>query len=148
MADTGAPLREGRIRTGLSGVDLVYYGNQRQLEYDFVVAAGADPDAIALEFSGTTAMTTDATGNLILETANGRVELQAPVIYQLVDGARHEVAGRYALKASGVVAFAIADYDRTEPLVIDPVLVYSTLLGGPARTRATASRSTVRVSPT
>jgi carboxypeptidase family protein/beta-propeller repeat-containing protein len=112
------------------GVDLVFYGNQRRLEYDFVVAPGADPGAIGLAFSGTTAITTDTAGNLTLQTTNGPVELQAPVIYQVVDGARHEVAGRYALKESGVVAFTVAEYDRRSPLVIDPVLVYSTFLGG------------------
>ena len=112
------------------GIDLIYYGNQRQLEYDFVVAPGADPRAIGLAFSGATASTIGAGGNLVLQTANGSVQLHAPVIYQLVGGVRHEVAGRYALKESGVVAFDVAEYDHNTPLVIDPVLVYSTFLGG------------------
>lgn len=112
------------------GIDLIYYGNQRQLEYDFVVAPGADPGAIALTFDGARSIATDATGNLVLTTADGQLQLQKPTIYQLADGVRHEVAGNFALQESGTVRFDVSAYDVTAPLVIDPVLVYSSYLGG------------------
>lgn len=111
------------------GVDLAYYGNQRQLENDFIVAPGFDPSVIALAFVGAKKITTDNHGNLLLQTRTGQVQLQKPVIYQLLDGVRQEVAGNYVLK-SGYVGFDIAAYDHTRPLVIDPVLVYSSYLGG------------------
>ena len=82
------------------GVDLVYYGNQRRLENDFVVAPGADPGVINLTFDGAKKVSTDAAGNLVLETAGGQVQLQKPVIYQLTDGVRQEVAGSYVLSTS------------------------------------------------
>src|SRR5215213_5779211 len=131
-----------RWRTGIStyakvayqnvypGVDLVYYGNQRQLEYDFVVRPGTDPDIIALNFEGADQLTVDAQGELVLHTRGGEIRQRKPVIYQEVDGVRHEVAGSYKLKDSNTVGFQLADYDASRPVVIDPVLVYSTFLGG------------------
>ena len=131
-----------RWRTGIStyakvayqnlypGVDLVYYGNQRQLEYDFVVSPGIDPDIIALNFEGADQMKVDAQGELVLQTAGGEIRQRKPFIYQEVDGVRHEVAGSYKLKDRNTVGFQLADYDTSRPLVIDPVLVYSTFIGG------------------
>ena len=113
-------------------VDLVYYGTERQLEHDFVVAPGADPDVIRLAFDGARNVATDAAGNLVLETPGGQLQLQKPVIYQLTDGVRRNVAGRYALKNSEAVGFDVGAYDHAAPLIIDPVLVYSTYLGGSA----------------
>ncbi len=112
------------------GIDLVYYGNHRQLENDFVVAAGADPELIRLAFDGAKLVTTDQEGNLSLQTAEGSVLLKRPVIYQTIAGVRHEVRGDYSLKNSGQVGFAVGTYDRSQPLVIDPVLVYSFPLVG------------------
>jgi hypothetical protein len=112
------------------GVDLVYYGNQRQLENDFVVAPGADARVIALAFGGAKEIAIGKAGDLLLQTANGQVQMQKPVAYQLIDGARHEVAGNYVLRNRETVGFEIAAYDHSVPLVIDPVLVYSTFLGG------------------
>src|SRR5438128_5881361 len=77
------------------GVDVVYYGNQRQLENDFVVSPGVDPKVINLAFDGAKKISTDAAGNLVLETASGQVQLQKPVAYQEVDGSRHEIDVRY-----------------------------------------------------
>ena len=117
------------------GVDLVYYGtNQRQLEYDFVVAPGAKPKAIRLAFTGMDRLTLDAQGNLILHTAGGEVLQYAPKVYQEINGARRAIAGRYVLYGKDQVGFRVAGYDRTKPLVIDPTLsvVYSTYLGGGA----------------
>jgi beta-propeller repeat-containing protein len=112
------------------GVDLVYYGNQRQLEYDFVVRPGADPNIIALNFEGADQLKVDAQGELVLHTRGGEIRQRKPVIYQDVDGVRQEVAGSYKLKDSNTVGFELAEYDASRPLVIDPVLVYSTFLGG------------------
>jgi hypothetical protein len=118
------------------GIDLVYYGQQRQLEYDFVVAPEADPRRIRLGFEGTAGTPRlEGQGSLVLPLASGEVRLHKPVLYQEVDGQRREVAGRYVLhpeadQTLAQVGFEVADYDRTRPLVIDPVLVYSTYLGG------------------
>ncbi len=127
------------------GVDLVYYGNQRQLEYDFVVHPGTDPDIIALSFEGADQLKVDAQGELVLHTRGGEIRQRKPLIYQEVDGVRHEVAGSYKLKDRNTVGFQLADYDASRPLVIDPVLVYSTFLGGSSkRPRAGYNRGRLR----
>jgi hypothetical protein len=112
------------------GTDLVYYGNQRQLEYDFVVAPGADPGKIGLHFEGVIGMALDTAGNLVLQTAGGNVVERAPVVYQDAGGVRHLVAGEYRLLDGNDVTFAVGTYDPSKPLIIDPVLAYSTYLGG------------------
>ncbi|HWT03472.1 MAG TPA: Ig-like domain-containing protein [Pyrinomonadaceae bacterium] len=112
------------------GIDLVYYGNQRQLEYDFVLAPGADPHTIALGFEGADKLEVDAAGELVLHTSGGEVRQRRPFAYQETDGERREVAANYVLKGGREVAFEVGDYDPARPLVIDPVLVYSTYLGG------------------
>jgi hypothetical protein len=112
------------------GIDLVYYGNQRQLEYDFVIAPGADPGAIHMRFAGADGLEVDAQGELVLQTAAGPVVQHRPVVYQEVSGMRQEVAGRYVLAGSGEVGFELGAYDPNRPLVIDPVMLsYSTYLG-------------------
>ncbi|RKT44452.1 SBBP repeat-containing protein [Thiocapsa rosea] len=132
------------------GIDLVFYGNPRELEYDLVVAPGADPSQIRLAFEGADALRIDAEGNLVLAVAGGEILHRAPRIYQRVDGRERAVAGHYVLLegdpadgAAGTdvvgmadagtvsaVGFVLAAYDPAEPLVIDPVVVYSTYLGG------------------
>ena len=112
-----------------SGIDLVYYGNQRRLEYDFVVAPRADPNVIELAFDGVRSMELGRGGNLILHTAGGDLVKDAPVVYQEIDGSRHTIAGRYLLD-DGQVRFEVGTYDHSLPLVIDPILSYSTYLGG------------------
>src|SRR5438093_1180925 len=131
------------------GIDLIYYGNQRPLEYDFVVSPGADPNLIRLAFQGAKEITLADSGDLILTTEIGDVRLQKPLVYQLrKDGHKELIAGNYVIRptltepvmrhasrvtrhASPVtVAFQIADYDASRPLIIDPVLFYSTYLGG------------------
>jgi hypothetical protein len=111
------------------GINLIYYGNQRQLEYDFVVAPGADPKTIRLCFRAANKLRIDKQGMLVLEIQKGEVQFQRPAIYQEIAGKRRAIAGRYALKGSEV-GFEVKSYDRASPLVIDPVLVYSTYLGG------------------
>ena len=112
------------------GVDLVYYGNQGQLEYDFVVAPGADPGLVTLAFEGAREVHIDARGELVLGVEGGEVRQHKPVVYQEVAGVRQEVAGRYVMKGKRQVGFRVAAYDPSRPLIIDPVLVYSTYLGG------------------
>jgi len=112
------------------GVDLVFYGNQRQLEYDYVVAPGTDPGVIKLAIDGAESMTIDGHGNLVLHTSGGDVVEDAPVVYQESGGVRQPVSGQFVLEGDGQVGFALGVYDHTQPLVIDPVLSYSTYLGG------------------
>ncbi|MGH9783221.1 MAG: SBBP repeat-containing protein, partial [Terriglobia bacterium] len=119
-----------RYENVYAGVDLIYYGRQGQLEYDFVVAPGAVPDAITLGLEGAERIEIDPQGNLILSMGGGEVSLHKPVVYQEVDGVRREIQGGYALKERNRVGFEVAAYDAGKPLVIDPTLVYSTYLGG------------------
>ena len=112
------------------GVDLVFYGNQRRLEYDFVVAPGADPKAIQLKIDGARKLRINSRGDLVLSVAEGEVELQKPLIYQQFNGERREIAGNYVVAGDHRVTFAVANYDRSEPLILDPILNYSTYLGG------------------
>jgi len=112
------------------GIDLVYYGSQRQLEYDFVVAPGADPKKIVLGFKGADRLEIDAKGELVLRAAGGDIRQHKPIIYQNIDGSRREISGGYVRKGANRVGFQVAAYDRSRPLVIDPVLSYSTFLGG------------------
>ena len=112
------------------GVDLVYYGNQRQLEYDFVVAPGADPKPIQLHFDGAKALKLDGAGNLIIVTDDGKVAFQKPMVYQMSGAVRQSVEGHFQLLGDNTAGFALGSYDRTKPLVIDPVLTYATYLGG------------------
>ena len=114
------------------GVDLVYYGNQQQLEYDFIIAPGVDPQMIALEFEGADKIKLDANGDLLLRTAYGEIRQRKPHIYQHINGTRHEIPGGYAIRNTQYASrftFHVGAYDSTKPLIIDPVLVYSTYLG-------------------
>ena len=112
------------------GIDLTFYGNQRRLEYDFVVAPGADPHKIRLQFQGMNRMRLDREGGLHLQTAGGEVRLDRPALYQEnADGSRVTVQGSFAMERHEVL-FTVGDYDKSRPLVIDPVLSYSTFLGG------------------
>ena len=112
------------------GVDLVFYGNQRQLEYDFVVAPGADASKIAWQIEGAAAAV-DKDGNLVLNAAHGPASFKAPVVYQTNGTTRVPVDGAFQV-AGDRVHFKLGNYDHAKPLVIDPVLVYSTYLGGAA----------------
>ncbi|PYP19022.1 MAG: hypothetical protein DMD54_03995 [Gemmatimonadetes bacterium] len=113
------------------GIDLIYYGNQRQLEYDFVVAPGADPKKIGLGFKGADKLEIDEQGELVLHVSGGAIRQHKPVVYQEIDGTRQEIAGSYVLRGASRVGFQVAAYDRSRPLIIDPVVLsYSTYLGG------------------
>jgi hypothetical protein len=113
------------------GIDLVYYGNQRQLEYDFVLAPGADPKKIVLGFKGADRLEIDAQGDLVLHAAGGDIRQHKPIVYQEIDGIRQEIAGGYFRKGANRIGFKVAAYDHDKPLIIDPVVLsYSTYLGG------------------
>src|SRR3990172_4453810 len=119
------------------GVDLIYYANQNQLEYDFIVfPGGVGPDGIAVQFEGAHGMEIDKHGELVLSTSVGLIQFQKPFAYQEeAGGQKKAVESRYVFKGKGQVGFALTgDYDRTKPVVIDPKLkypfVYFTYLGG------------------
>jgi hypothetical protein len=128
---TGVPTY-GKVRySGVyPGVDLLYYGNQRQLEYDFAVAPFADPRAIQLQFAGASKLKIDPAGDLIVSAKYGDIAFRKPVVYQDHDGHRDLIAGRFTLGKRHTVGFNLGDYDYSKPLIIDPVLAYSTYLGG------------------
>ena len=111
------------------GIDVVYYGNQGRLEYDFIVSPGADPEAITLAFTGAS-VDIEKGGDLVLAMAGGSASMPRPHIYQEIDGTRRAVSGGYVKRADGGIGFAVGPYDTARPLVIDPVLLYSTYLGG------------------
>jgi uncharacterized protein (TIGR03437 family) len=110
------------------GVDAIFYGNQRQLEYDFVVAPGADPKQISLGFTGVTP-SLDIEGKVLLKLADGDLALRKPIVYQIIDGGKKIVDARYAI-AGDKVRFQLGNYDHSQTLVIDPVFTYLTYLGG------------------
>ena len=112
------------------GVDLVYYGNQKKLEYDFVVSPGTDPKVIGLSFDGAKSVTVDKNGDLVLGLDEGDIVLQAPISYQMVKGKRVSVDSKYVVGKDNRVAFAVGAYDKAQALVIDPVLAFSTIIGG------------------
>jgi len=141
---TYAKLQYSRV---FRGIDLVYYGNQGQLEYDFVVSAGADPRQIGLNFRGARGLRIDPhSGDLAMTVGSQEVRFHKPVAYQndpaAADSAsaskRHFIEARYVLGSGNRIAFAVGPYDRTHTLVIDPTLSYSTYLGGASNDYGTA----------
>ncbi len=112
------------------GIDMVYYGAQRKLEYDFEVKPGADPSVIGLSYHGAKSSEVDGQGNLIFHMAQGDVAFKAPVVYQEQGVGKTKIDGAYKIKRDGKIGFEMGNYDKTLPLVIDPQLDYSTYLGG------------------
>ncbi|MEZ5427134.1 MAG: Ig-like domain-containing protein [Pyrinomonadaceae bacterium] len=124
-----------RFESVYEGIDLVYYGNNQRLEYDFVVAPNADPNQIRLNFSGIeNARVEPGSGDLLLETGGETIRQHKPFVYQEIGGERKEVAGLYRVKKTTdkefSVRFALAGYDKSQELIIDPILVYGSYLGG------------------
>jgi hypothetical protein len=118
------------------GIDVVYYGNQNQLEYDFVLAPGANPDAIRLRFGGDVQVSLTPGGDLALQSGGAQVLQKAPAIYQ----DNRPIRGRYILLARNQVGFRLDRYDRTRPLVIDPILVYCAYMGSSGNDRISAMK--------
>ena len=114
------------------GIDVIYYGNQHQLEYDFVVAPGSDPGAIQIAFQGAKSLRIDSDGDLLVNVgaAGPDVRMRKPIAYQGSGDTKREVAASYTLKGAHSVSFELGRYDSGQQLVIDPVLSYSTYLGG------------------
>ncbi|MBV8053178.1 MAG: SBBP repeat-containing protein, partial [Acidobacteriaceae bacterium] len=112
------------------GIDLVYYGNRGRLEYDFEISPGADARRIALKFGGAKRTSIDSDGNVVLAFLDGDIRLQTPEIFQMVAGEKRKVEGRFQLRKQNEVGFELGPYDRASTLIIDPVLTYSTYLGG------------------
>src|SRR5205085_3511855 len=127
-----------RCREVYAGIDLVYYGFQGQLEFDFIVQPGAAPGSIRLRFEGADRLELDAEGGLVAYLGGCSVRWPKPSFYQFVAGAKKGLAGDYVLLGREEVAFRVSAYDLNSPLVIDPVLVYSSYLGGSARDAAEA----------
>ena len=126
----------GRIRYSnvYPGIDLVYYGNNHKIEYDFDVAPGADATKIEFSVAGADTLAVDSEGNLILTKDGTKLQFQMPLIYQTIEGKQSRLWGTYTLRDATHVGFTLGHYDSTKPLVIDPVLVYSSFLGGSSDT--------------
>jgi hypothetical protein len=121
-----------QVQTGevYNGVSMVYYGNQGKLEYDFRVKPGTDPSVIRLKFMGADSSTVDGNGDLQLGVDGRQITFKAPTVYQEQDGNRVPVTGGYKATGDKEVGFELKDYDKTKTLIIDPMLDYSTYLGG------------------
>jgi hypothetical protein len=133
---TGIPLYSGVQYDDLyPGIDLAFYGSEGQLEYDFILHPGADPSQIGIRFDGVKGLQLDG-GELVLRTADGELRHRRPRIYQDGPEGRHEVAGEYVLLAAREAGFRVPAYDRGRALIIDPVLSYSTYVGGSGDDRA------------
>jgi hypothetical protein len=130
------------------GVDMAFYGNQRQVEFDFIVAPGADPRQIAMTFEGADNLEVNSSGDVSLRIRDGEVRLIKPVVYQMVNRVKRPVDGRYLVERENVrarssrrkealisnsalenpparVTFHVPSYDPAHPLIVDPVFVYS-----------------------
>ena len=112
------------------GIDMVYYGNGGKLEYDFVVQPGADPGAIALAFQNGKVNQVKDNGDLVMASGDGEISFKAPVVYQMGARKRKPLEGRFALRGNSRIGFEVEGYDPSLPLVIDPILDYSTYFGG------------------
>lgn len=112
------------------GIDLIYYGNQSRVEHDFVIAPGADPRQIQLDIEGADQVSVAENGDLVLRKGNDEVRFQSPVVYQEFHGMRIPVSGQFSIKSATRVSFTLGRYNKAMSLVIDPVLVYATYLGG------------------
>jgi len=112
------------------GISVIYYGNQQQLEYDFNLAAGANPETINIRFDGAQNISVDAQGALVIALNGGKIVQPAPVAYQTIAGERRPVKAGYKISEAQTVTFAVGSYDHTQPLVIDPILSFSSYFGG------------------
>lgn len=112
------------------GIDLAFYGTQKSLEYDFIVSPGADTSAISVGFEGVDEIEVGAGGDLVLKVGERTIYQRRPVVYQDINSERKSVPARYVRKGGKSIGFAIDGYDASRRLIIDPVLEYSTFLGG------------------
>ncbi len=118
-----------RVDEIYSGIDLIYYGNRESLEYDYILSPRANASSILMAFEGAEKIRLDENGDLVVTTAGGEVRHKKPFAYQEIDGVRREVAARYVVRGKHRVSFQVGRRDPRRPLVIDPVLSYSSFLG-------------------
>jgi Beta-propeller repeat/Viral BACON domain len=126
------------VRDIYPGIDLIVYGDQRQLEYDLAVAPGADPNRIRVKFEGAESMQPQSNGDMVIRVDGTEIVQRKPVIYQMIGGQRRLVDGHFALRGKNQMAFEVARYDARKPLVIDPAVLVGTYLGGSATDQANA----------
>ncbi|HJP93501.1 MAG TPA: SBBP repeat-containing protein [Pyrinomonadaceae bacterium] len=112
------------------GIDVVYHGDQGELEYDFVVSSGADPSSIKMQYEGTRSLRLNNKGDLMIGVAGGEICLHTPIVYQEMDGQKIQISVRYVLKRKTEVTFQIGTFDHSKALIIDPQISYSSYLGG------------------
>ena len=124
--------RQVRYPNVYPGIDLVYHGSGNRLEHDFIVAPGADPAQIRLQFNGVGKADVASDGSLEITLGAQKLSWLKPTLYQQLKGGKVRVEGRYKLASDGSVKFEVGVYDPRQPLTIDPVLAYSTYFGGPA----------------
>ena len=120
------------VRSLYPGIDVAFYGSPGHLEYDLDLAPRAKPDRIRIEVSGDHGVRLDAQGNLIVKTRSGELRQLAPRVFQNALGIRREVGARYVLLSANEIGFELGKHDRTRPLTIDPVIVYTKYYGGSA----------------
>lgn len=136
---TNLPTYRGMVYRNLyPGIDMRYTGDDPKLKSEFLVSPGANPARILLEYSGADRVSVDANGDLMVRSADAELREQAPVAYQESDGVRHPIEAAYRVLPGNTVAFDLGDYDAALPLVIDPVISYSTYMGGTAQSAVTA----------
>lgn len=137
---TGVPsFARVRYRNVYPGIDLIYYGTGGELEYDFVVAPGADPGRIRLVFDGPEELRIDPGGDLVIRAGSGELRQKKPHVYQRAGGDKTVIDGGYALQGPREVAFRLGPYDTSRALVIDPLLVYSAGFGGSGKLQSVSS---------
>ena len=132
-----------RARNVYDGIDVLYYTKENELEYDLIVAPGADPAQVKLRFDGMLAASVDESGDLVMATGKGLLRHRKPVAYQEKNGDRNHVESSYVIEQeenneSILISLHLGEYDRSIPLVIDPVLHYSSYLGGSGADQGTA----------
>ena len=131
-----------RYKNLYPGIDFVYYGNQSQLEHDFILAPGADPSKIRLRVDGAEKISFDADGNLLLDVLGGTLRFSKPFIYQQSNAeTKTPVKGRFVRRGPHEIGFRVLAYNRKQPLVIDPILAYASYLGGSGTDNAFAVTS-------
>ena len=128
---TGVPhYAQVRVRGIRDGIDLLYRSSAQELEYDFILRPGADPKSIRLHFSGALSPALDENGDLLFKSGGAELRQRKPKVWQEDAQGRRDIACRYVLERNGNVRLALGGYNRSRDLVIDPVLSYSTFLGG------------------
>jgi len=118
------------FRNVYPGIDLLYFGKEGHIEYDFHVAPGADPKRIRMQVSGADGMRLDSNGDFVATSGTYEIRQHKPIVYQEANGRRRYIPASFQLYGNDEAGFTLGDYQSTEPLIIDPVLSFVTLIGG------------------